>query len=660
MNAALPERRPCPVKQQRPKTGDVQIPYGESKADGRMLHISEVPSGLACKCRCPACEADLVARKGSNEHHFAHRANKSCAKAYETAIHKLAKQVIEEAHKVGLPEVRAVAGEEERLLFTEQVFELDSVTLEKGLPGMRPDIIARSGDRELLIEVAVTHFCDENKKELIRSRATSAIEIDLRRLSRDAKKAEIEAAILASANREWLYNKKRDEVEAQMVAEQQRQAEEKRARQQAEIRAKAARILKAVQTKPIRADVEKALKTVTSQEHTVRDGQLQRYLHIDVGGEAAFLAGKRWLVVLIHCLINEMRGYRAYYTAVTILKALREAGQIKKGLDGFIDKDVADVVRQTEPGFLSPYEAVEMALVQLYGRGLITKHKGAWSTSSSVAEAALEAIELAQKARSRVADVRRTLGRLILASRITVDMDAWLNTKHGDWDDCPAALAADSQWSADSVISCLGRLKRMVQGEGPLEEDLFGLPLERFRERRGAVLKAEREREEAAARRRAEAARKAAEEYARRQAEEAEAARRRQAEHDRMAIITLVQQELNDEDAQQFVDAQFSFLGDRSLAEVDGVTPEQAERLRAALATERRRINAELAKERLAADCRERLRRAAEGIYDLERADKWMNGSHPRLGRKRPWNVAVDEAGLADCLKILGVAGKRR
>jgi len=224
MNAVLPARRPCPVKQPRPKTGEVQIPYGESKADGRMLHISEVSSGLACKCRCPACEADLVARKGSNEHHFAHRANKSCVKAYETAIHKLAKQVIEEARKVGLPEVKAVVGDEQRLLFAEQVFELDTVTLEKGLPGMRPDIVARSGDRELLIEVAVTHFCDDKKRALIRERAIAAIEIDLRTLPRDADKAEIEAAILSSADREWLYNKRRDDAEAQMAAEQQRKA----------------------------------------------------------------------------------------------------------------------------------------------------------------------------------------------------------------------------------------------------------------------------------------------------------------------------------------------------------------------------------------------------------------------------------------------------
>ena len=59
-------------------------------ADGRLLHIGEVPSGLACNCVCPGCGRRMVAKKGDVQaHHFAHNAQqdgRSCASAGETAL----------------------------------------------------------------------------------------------------------------------------------------------------------------------------------------------------------------------------------------------------------------------------------------------------------------------------------------------------------------------------------------------------------------------------------------------------------------------------------------------------------------------------------------------------------------------------------------------
>jgi hypothetical protein len=92
---------------------------------------------LPAAASCPACKADLVARKGRTEHHFAHHANKSCVHAYETAIHKRAKQVIEENRQVGLPAVVAVVGDERHHLYRERIFELMDVVLEQWLEGIR-------------------------------------------------------------------------------------------------------------------------------------------------------------------------------------------------------------------------------------------------------------------------------------------------------------------------------------------------------------------------------------------------------------------------------------------------------------------------------------------------------------------------------------------
>jgi competence CoiA-like predicted nuclease len=81
-------------------------------ADGRLLHIDEVPSGLACNCGCPGCGRRMVAKKGDVQaHHFAHHAQqdgRACVSAGETALHKLAKKILDERLEIALPAQRRV------------------------------------------------------------------------------------------------------------------------------------------------------------------------------------------------------------------------------------------------------------------------------------------------------------------------------------------------------------------------------------------------------------------------------------------------------------------------------------------------------------------------------------------------------------------------
>src|SRR5690606_16981536 len=129
------------------RPGEVQLAYGIAP-DGRVLHISEVPSGLDCGCSCPGCDRRLSAHKGDVlAHHFAHHDPTNCSGGRETALHKLAKQVIAEQGLVALPPVVAKHGDNERLLADGKVFRPDKVTLEVVLDGMRPDLIVRKEDR---------------------------------------------------------------------------------------------------------------------------------------------------------------------------------------------------------------------------------------------------------------------------------------------------------------------------------------------------------------------------------------------------------------------------------------------------------------------------------------------------------------------------------
>ena len=41
--------------------------------NGKMVHVDNVPNGSKCKCVCPHCKENLIARHGNiREHGFAH------------------------------------------------------------------------------------------------------------------------------------------------------------------------------------------------------------------------------------------------------------------------------------------------------------------------------------------------------------------------------------------------------------------------------------------------------------------------------------------------------------------------------------------------------------------------------------------------------------
>lgn len=77
----------------------VNLEYGIR--EGKVVRISEIPTdqrGLKCNCTCPGCGKNLVARLGEKKQkHFAHQGD-ACdiASAQQTALHMLAKEIIEE------------------------------------------------------------------------------------------------------------------------------------------------------------------------------------------------------------------------------------------------------------------------------------------------------------------------------------------------------------------------------------------------------------------------------------------------------------------------------------------------------------------------------------------------------------------------------------
>ncbi|WP_458439199.1 competence protein CoiA family protein, partial [Methylorubrum extorquens] len=183
--------------------------FGE-RIDGSLAHVSEVPSGLACDCRCPNCGTPLVARKGEQlVHHFGHHGaagERACAGGPETALHRFAKELLAAKLAFVLPSLHGDG--EGRARYAGGFHRFDAALLERRLGAIVPDVIVRRADRDLLVEFHVTHACDTTKIAKIASLGIAAVEVDLSGLAQNAPRAELEAAILERAPRQWLHNPK--------------------------------------------------------------------------------------------------------------------------------------------------------------------------------------------------------------------------------------------------------------------------------------------------------------------------------------------------------------------------------------------------------------------------------------------------------------------
>lgn len=147
------------------------------------VHIDAVPTGSACQCHCPHCNAPLDAKNAGSirEHHFAHAHGHQCEGAYESQIHMLAKQVIIEEGGIMLP---ASSDKNKPSGFV----KLSNVEYEKWDNEylFRPDVEGIMEDgRRLLIECFVTHKVSEKKYRTIIDNNLLCIEINLNWLEVD-------------------------------------------------------------------------------------------------------------------------------------------------------------------------------------------------------------------------------------------------------------------------------------------------------------------------------------------------------------------------------------------------------------------------------------------------------------------------------------------
>jgi hypothetical protein len=190
-----------------------------------LVHVNEVSNGLSCGCVCPNCEGELVAYnnpKNKKANHFQHLSKTKCINYHETALHYLAKKIIEEHKTLSVPDVKYVLSgyaesysrnawelPEKRVMKTNLTF--DEVVLEKNAIDIRPDLKCKTGDKTFYIEIAVTHFTDEIKREKIVKNNFPVLEVDLSKFDRTIQKDRLREILNGDIiNMNWIYNPKID------------------------------------------------------------------------------------------------------------------------------------------------------------------------------------------------------------------------------------------------------------------------------------------------------------------------------------------------------------------------------------------------------------------------------------------------------------------
>lgn len=139
-----------------------KIQYAPNR-DGKLISINEAKRGLACNCICPACKSVLIARKGDVRiPHFAHYKNNSCETGFQTSIHLLAKELINEKKMIKIPPVYCDVFYEDPYRYNISFFKNEEIEKEKLLTNINVYLETKENgiipDNHLIIKLKYSIF----------------------------------------------------------------------------------------------------------------------------------------------------------------------------------------------------------------------------------------------------------------------------------------------------------------------------------------------------------------------------------------------------------------------------------------------------------------------------------------------------------------------
>lgn len=610
--------------------------YGR-RPDGSLVRVDEVARGRACNCVCPAtdCAQPLIASKGNEvTHHFRHAsASVGCGSGAETSAHIWAKEVLEREKAIWLPAIEGTFRGVTVTTHPKQRFRFDAVRLESRMGEVVPDVVLSKGDRELIVEVQVTHACDEAKIAKLEAAGISALEVDLSAYRTSTDEEEVREAILSTAPRRWLVNPKLAEAKAAARAKAAEIEAEKRRVAETEARDLRERLVFA----PKMADARYRPACELAEELGL--GHLLEGPEPSVSGFA--VTTRVWRATVINRVILPATAPGHPWWQPTVnpdkaAEAIRDLWALP--FQKAVPSDVlAALSRQPSP-VIHPRDAVGAFIEDLVQDGLLVYAKGDYSVPEHHRQTLREsgkAIEARERRAKDVTDKVHAILKFADDDELAgFRFEDWMQTPPPGFKDSPRALIHQGGDEFDRLERGLHRLEPMPWSRS-VPTDALGLPVDRHLEREAEMARAA---EEAA-----EAAKKA----------EAEKARLNRLERVKAYVTAALGWT-----GHEWLDACPTGASATRLA-IAGGSDEGYERVRRAIdkvAHERRiaQEEAEAMERRQAA-----LRRKASAVLDEAHAAFFLENPRSELGRRTPLQACDSDRGFDDAVMLLG-RGRRR
>lgn len=167
---------------------------------GQLVHINDVANGKQCKCICPCCKEELIARHGDvRQHGFAHHSYTRQANlkiCYRVILYKLAEQLIATKKQIYVPSYYGI--------YQERTIDFVDIKIDSRYEreDKQPDVIATTkNNQQFLIEFIFNDKIQHNKDIFYHN--LSCIEIDLSNQTLDS----LEQFLFSSRkNRRWINN----------------------------------------------------------------------------------------------------------------------------------------------------------------------------------------------------------------------------------------------------------------------------------------------------------------------------------------------------------------------------------------------------------------------------------------------------------------------
>jgi hypothetical protein len=357
-----------------------------------------------------------------------------------------------------------------------------------------PDLFLECGERTLLVEISVTHPCDDAKCEVLRANGIATLEIDLSEVPRHASRKKVTKAVLGAAPRHWVYHPKIDSAVAEMkAADEAKLRLEKEAFDQKVIRASAdyAAGLKDLASRP---------PPRLSRKTDILRAGFGKHIGIIVDGAGCFTVTPReWqFIILRDALAPRDDEPHPAYRITTLFEWLKKRQLIRPAFR-YVGPEVEKDLIARGIGFLSPYRSIERYLDELCARGITRKTQAFYSAPSLVSAVGRlrESDERRQGYRqSLIERGERILQAIPESERRGLTGASWLDVRQSNGVSLADAINTDDP-GIGTVFFDLRVVEDMLFSGGRFTDVTLGLPIAAERERQRAARQAEADKREA-------------------------------------------------------------------------------------------------------------------------------------------------------------------